>query len=173
MSASENLDKRVRTSVFIEQSLIDEARKYAKEHGAHMASVIRAALVVGLNELEQSSKRFRLKSNVMDAVAAREFAKAREALARMEEHARPITTQLKRDVSAAVARRDFEKARRALEHLELYVGARLGRDLEEDMDRLDDALDNGDFDSARQAIVRLEMVAGEKHGTPLTGESGA
>ena len=41
------------------------------------------------------------------------------------------------------------------------------------MDRLDDALDNGDFDSARQAIVRLEMVAGEKHGTPLTGESGA
>ena len=174
IGGSENQDKRTRTSVFLEQGLIDEARDYAKRRGVRTADVIRLALLVGLGALEQSSKRSDLKNNVMEAVAAREFVKAREALARVEEHDRPITTQLRLEVSTAVARRDFRKARRALEHLELYVGARLGRDLEEEMDRLDDAIENNDFDTARRAIVRLEEVAeGEKDGTPVTGESGA
>ena len=147
--------KRVRTSVFLEPSLIAQAKQRAGTHG-NFSDIIRGALMLGLNELDRLSTMFQLKNDVLQAAANGEFARGGEVIDRMAASVgRPSTDQLKRAVNEALAKKDFARAHWLVRQLEF-----LQRDWSAtapDLEELYEALEDEEFDIARTILDALRQ----------------
>lgn len=161
----EKPDKRVRTSVFLENSLINQANDYAKTTGSKLSDVIRAALAFGLMQLDDGREMSNLRRDVLKAVRVGDFVRAGEVIDGLESRvAKPSTEQLRDWVNKALERKDFTSARRYLDQLEHYLKdwSATTPDLEE----LDDALQDQDFDIARKILGALRQRWEERTATP-------